>query len=196
VTHEIRDADAEAAAGPVSREWHSHEGERFRGNAVAPFETWETNGRGFDTVVSGQAWHWADPVAGAAKAAAALRPGGRFAVFWNVFQPPAELGQAFAETYRLALSDLLADLPSGLWDRPLLGIYETMGAKAADGMRQTGAFGPPEQWYFEWERPYTRDEWLEQVPTFGGFSRSRRTKGRRSWPPRWPPRRPVSNSHA
>jgi SAM-dependent methyltransferase len=150
-----------------------HARERGLEVEVATFETWETNGRAFDTVVAGQAWHWVDPVAGAAKAAAALRPGGRFAVFWNVFQPPAELGQAFAETYRLALPDL----PSGLWDRPLLGIYETMGGHAADGMRQAAAFGEPEQWYFEWERPYTRDEWLEQVPTFGGFSRIPPDKG-------------------
>ena len=28
----------------------------------------------------------------------------------------------------------------------------------------------PEQWRFDWERPYTRDEWLDQVPTFGGLS--------------------------
>jgi hypothetical protein len=46
-----------------------------------------------------------------------------------------------------------------------------MAGKAVDGMRQAGAFGGPEQWRFEWERPYTRDEWLEQVPTFGGHSR-------------------------
>jgi SAM-dependent methyltransferase len=142
---------------------------RQRGLEVeeATFETWEPNGRVFDAVVAGQAWHWVDPVAGAAKAASALRPGGQFAVFWNVFQPPADLGKAFAEAYRR----VLPDLPSGLWDRPLLGIYESMGAKAADGMRQAGAFGEAEQWRFAWERPYTRDEWLEQVPTFGGFSR-------------------------
>ena len=30
--------------------------------------------------------------------------------------------------------------------------------------------GDPEQWRFDWDRPYTRDEWLEQVPTFGGHS--------------------------
>jgi SAM-dependent methyltransferase len=144
-----------------------HARERGLEVEVATFETWETNGRAFDTVVAGQAWHWVDPVAGAARAAAALRPGGRLAVFWNVFQPPAELGKAFAEAYRR----VLPDLPSGLWDRPLIGIYEAMGAKAADGMRQVGAFGAPEQWRFGWERPYTRDEWLEQVPTFGGFSR-------------------------
>src|ERR1700760_434988 len=59
---------------------------RERGLEVegATFETWETNGRAFDAVVAGQAWHWVDPVEGATKAASALRPGGRFAVFWNV----------------------------------------------------------------------------------------------------------------
>src|SRR5690242_15021794 len=144
-----------------------HARERGLEVEVATFETWATNGRAFDTIVSGQAWHWVDPVAGAAKAASALRRGGRFAVFWNVFQPPAELGKAIAEAYRR----VLPDLPSGLWDRPFLEIYETMGAKTADGMRQAAAFGEPEQWRFGWERPYTRDEWLEQVPTFGGFSR-------------------------
>ncbi len=144
-----------------------HARERGLQVEVATFETWETNGRAFHTVVAGQAWHWVDPVAGAAKAAAALRPGGRFAVFWNVFEPPAGLGEAFAEAYRR----VLPDLPSGLWDRPLIGIYETMGDRTADGMGRTGAFGDPEQWRFGWERPYTRDEWLEQVPTFGGFGR-------------------------
>jgi len=144
-----------------------HARERGLEVEVATFETWATNGRAFDTIVSGQAWHWVDPVAGAAKAASALRPGGRFAVFWNVFQPPAGLGKAIAEAYRR----VLPDLPSGLWDRPFLEIYETMGAKTADGMRQAGAFGEAEQWRFAWERPYTRGEWLEQVPTFGGFSR-------------------------
>jgi hypothetical protein len=39
-----------------------------------------------------------------------------------------------------------------------------------DGIRQSAAFGEPEQWRFDWERSYTRDEWLEQVPTFGGHS--------------------------
>jgi SAM-dependent methyltransferase len=134
---------------------------------VATFETWDPAGRVFDAVVAGQAWHWVDPVAGAAKATSALRPGGRLAPFWNVFQPPAELGLAFADVYRR----VLPDLPANVWDRPLLDIYDTMAGKAAEGMRQAGAFGGPEQWRFEWDRPYARDEWLEQVPTFGGHSR-------------------------
>ena len=41
---------------------------------VAAIETWDPAGRHFDAVIAGQAWHWVDPVAGAAKAAQALRP--------------------------------------------------------------------------------------------------------------------------
>src|SRR3954470_19463645 len=48
---------------------------------VATFEAWDPAGRAFDAVVAGQAWHWVDPVAGAAKAAQVLRPEGRLAVF-------------------------------------------------------------------------------------------------------------------
>jgi hypothetical protein len=43
-------------------------------------------------------------------------------------------------------------------------------ATAADWIRQAGGFGEPEQWRFDWDRPYTRDEWLDKVPTFGGHS--------------------------
>src|SRR5580704_18335826 len=44
---------------------------------VATFEEWDPAGRTFDAVIAAQAWHWVDPVAGAAKAAAVLRSGGR-----------------------------------------------------------------------------------------------------------------------
>ncbi len=131
---------------------------------VATFEGWESAGRDFSVVIAGQAWHWVDPVAGAAKAAQVLRPGGRLAVFWNAFQPPPNLSEAFAGVYRR----VLPDLPFNLWARPVLDAYLTMCGQAADGIRQAGAFGDPEQWRFDWECPYTRDEWLEQMPTFGG----------------------------
>ena len=36
------------------------------------------------------------------------------------------------------------------------------GTNAADGMRQAGAFSGAEQWRFDWQRPYTRDEWLDR----------------------------------
>jgi SAM-dependent methyltransferase len=132
---------------------------------VAKFEAWDPAGRAFDAVIAGQAWHWVDPVAGAAKAVQALRPGGRLAVFWNVFQPPPEVGEAFAAVYRQVMPD-----SANFWAGSILDMYSVGFSKAADGIREAGAFGGPEQWRFDWDRRYTRDQWLEQVPTFGGYS--------------------------
>jgi SAM-dependent methyltransferase len=134
---------------------------------VAKFEEWQAGGRTFDAVIAAQAWHWVDPVAGAAKAAAVLRPGGRLAVFWNAFQPPAELRAAFGAVYRRALPDSPV---GGFWSRPAVDAYLVGCGKAADAMRQAGGFGEPQTWRFDWSRPYTRDEWLDVVPTFGGHS--------------------------
>ena len=134
---------------------------------VAKFEEWDAGGRTFDAVIAAQAWHWVDPVAGAARAAALLRPGGRLAVFWNAFQPPADLRAAFGEVYQRALPDS----PVGeFWSRPAVDAYLVGCGKAADAMAQAGGFGEPETWRFDWSRPYTRNEWLDVVPTFGGHS--------------------------
>ena len=132
---------------------------------VSTFEAWEPKGREFDMVVSGESWHWVDPVAGAAKAADVLRPGGRLAVFWNTGQPPAGLDKAFAEVYRRVLP---AALVARLGRRSMEEAHSAMCAKAADGMGATGAFDEPEQWRFEWAESYTRDEWLDAVQTSGG----------------------------
>jgi SAM-dependent methyltransferase len=133
---------------------------------VAKFEEWDPAGRTFDAVVAGQAWHWVDPVAGAAKAAGVLRTGGQLAVFWNIFQPPPGLSEAFAAVYRRVLPD--SPFARGL--APGLGAYSGQFTKTTDGMRAAGGFAEPEQWQFDWERSYTRDEWLDLVPTSGGYS--------------------------
>ncbi|MEV1113748.1 class I SAM-dependent methyltransferase [Actinosynnema sp. NPDC049800] len=129
---------------------------------VGRFEDWEPAGRVFDAVVSGQTWHWVNPVAGAAKAARVLRPGGRLAVFWNVAQPPPDLAEAFNAGYRRVLPDSPPAPAAG---------YSPFTAKAVDGIRRSGAFGEDEEWRFDWERTYTRDEWLDQLPTSGVAAR-------------------------
>jgi SAM-dependent methyltransferase len=134
---------------------------------IAKFEAWEPGGRTFDAVVAGQTWHWVDPAAGAAKAAAVLRPGGRVALFWNVFQPPPDVAEAFGAATRRVLPARLAEVAA----RPALELYAPMFAAAADGLRGSGAFGEPEEWRFEWEFTYRRDDWLDQVPTHGGYTR-------------------------
>jgi SAM-dependent methyltransferase len=134
---------------------------------VATFEAWDPAGRGYDTVVSGTAWHWVDPVAGAVKAGHVLRPDGQLAVFWNVFQPPASLAAEFAAIARRVLPDSPVQ-PDG---RSALEIYQVMLDKAAGGMRQAGAFSEPEQWRYDWARGYTKDEWLDMLPTQGLYTR-------------------------
>ena len=134
---------------------------------VASFESWDPAGRICDAVVAGQTWHWVDPIAGAAKAADVLRPGGRLAVFWNVFLPPPHVAQALADAHRRAVpnSPFAAGATSGLDG------YVLLATMAIDGIRQVGAFTDPVQWRFDWEQPYTRDEWLEQLSTSGEAGR-------------------------
>ena len=136
---------------------------------VATFEAWDPAGREFDAVVAGQAWHWIDPVAGAAKAAQVLRPGGRLAAFWNVFQLPPDVAEAFAAVYRRVMPDSPFDLQA--MTKQALDGYQVLFTKAADGIREVGGFSDPEQWRFDWEWSYTRDAWLDQMPTLGALTR-------------------------
>jgi SAM-dependent methyltransferase len=134
---------------------------------VAKFEDWDPAGRIFDLVIAGQTWHWVDPLLGASKAAEVLRAGGRIALFWNVMSFSADFGERFSAVYQRVLPEFpffQNGTPSGI------DSYAPLLDKATDGIRQAGRFSEPERWQFDWERPYARDEWLEQVPTFGGHS--------------------------
>jgi SAM-dependent methyltransferase len=132
---------------------------------VSTFEEWDPAGRTFDAVVAGQTWHWVEPVAGAAQAARVLRPGGRLALFWHVFDPPPAVTAAFAAVFRR----LVPDSPLNVVRRPMDG-YRPLADRFIAGMR-AAAFDEPEEWTFTWERDYTRDEWLDQLPTSGGLTR-------------------------
>lgn len=132
---------------------------------IATFEDWDPAGRTFDLVIAGQTWHWVDPVLGPSKAAGVLRQGGRLALFWNIMLFPQEFGEKFSAVYRHVLPEFpffQNGMPGGV------GSYATLMDTAVEGIRRSGRFGEPERWQFDWERPYTREEWLEQVPTFGG----------------------------
>lgn len=133
---------------------------------VATFEDWAPAGRSFDLVISAQTWHWIDPHAGAAAAAAVLRPGGRLALFWNAFEPPPALRTAFGEVQ----ARVLPEAPNA-WalDGPIADGYARMVAAAAAGLDGTGAFAPVDQWRFGWDLTYSTRAWLDVLPTFGGL---------------------------
>ena len=135
---------------------------------VARFEEWDPAGRTFDAVVAGTAWHWVEPVAGAEQAVRVLRPGGLFAPFHHVFQAPEEVGRALGEVYRRTIPDAPStDQPGG----SAMDLYRPHFDKTAETIRGTGGFSEPQEWHFEWQRVYTRDEWLDQMPTQGLLTR-------------------------
>ena len=134
---------------------------------VATFEAWEPAGRTFDAVIAAQSWHWVDPVASAVKAAQVLRPAGRLAIFGHVFEPPLEVAESFASAYRRVVPD--SPFNTAPARRPL-GMYHAGYAKFADKLRETGRFSDPEQWRFDWEQSYTREQWLALLPTTGGLT--------------------------
>jgi SAM-dependent methyltransferase len=125
---------------------------------VGSFESWEPGGRVFDLVVSGQAWHWVDPEVGADKAANVLAPGGCFAAFWNLFEHEKSMWEAFDHAYR--------DLDLDMSDSVALGTYRRDGgAGTIAHLEATGRFAKPEVRKYLWEQRYSRDEWLDQLPT-------------------------------
>ncbi|MEU9101046.1 methyltransferase domain-containing protein [Streptomyces sp. NPDC048361] len=136
---------------------------------VATFEEWTPQGREFDAVTAGQAWHWIDPVAGAAQAARVLRPGGCLTAFWSAFQLPDEVADALTAAYVRAVPDAPAHVRAML--KPPLDAYKTVLATAGEAIVQSGTFGAPEQWRTDWESTYTRDALLDQLPTTGLLTR-------------------------
>lgn len=167
VARQLQDAGARVLG--VEPDPRMAEFARQTGVAVeeATFETWEPAGRTFDAVVAGQTWHWVDPVAGAAKAAAVLRPGGLLALFWNGPSFPPELGEAVSATYRKVLPDLPFLHQAGAGASG----FEGFQTRTADGIREAGAFGEPDGWRFTWQRDYTTAEWLDGIPTAAGHDR-------------------------
>jgi len=131
---------------------------------IGNFESWDARGRTFDAVVAGQAWHWVDPEMGAEKAAGVLRPHGLLALYWHVFDPPEPVAEAFDEVMQRVA-------PDAPLQNPGLELQQRNVKRAIEGIRAAGGFAEPEQWRFEWQREYTRDEWLDHLPTTGTLTR-------------------------
>lgn len=127
--------------------------------AVAAFEAWDPPPEPFDLVYFAQSWHWVDPAIGAAKVGRVLRPGGRFAAFWNsnVYTPEVRAG--VAEVYQRHAPELLASPATAgtAWDA-------RDNAHTAP-LTASGLFDPLEWRSYPWQRVYRRDEWLDQLPT-------------------------------
>jgi SAM-dependent methyltransferase len=123
------------------------------------FERWDSDGRTFDLLVSAQAWHWVDPRIGSAKAASVLRRGGRAALVWNCGRHEPDFNVAILDVYHRLGLDL--DPHSILLGQPAGDRFRV----TAEHLEATGAFEAVDQRVYSWQKIYSRDEWLDHLPT-------------------------------
>lgn len=131
---------------------------------VGRFEEWDSEQRVFDLLVSGQAWHWVEPVAGAKAASRCLKSGARFCVFWNRQFYPDDVSEVLLDVYRRIASGLIEK-------SPLIGSLTPRAAPKLDedpvsvALSDSEAFDAVEYRRYEWEREYTVGEWLDHART-------------------------------
>jgi len=124
---------------------------------VTTFEEWDAAGRTFDLVISGQAWHWVDPLTGAARAASVLRPDGRLGLFWNYIHLEDETKAALDAVYRAHAPTMLENY--------LLGTRARDAHVFRDAIASCGKFAGTWIRQYDWDQRMARAEWLDLLPT-------------------------------
>jgi SAM-dependent methyltransferase len=125
---------------------------------VAPFERWEDRGRRFELLISAQAWHWVEPTAGAARAAAVLVDGGMIGAFWNLGDPPAHVRERLVPIY--------TRLAPQLENRSVvLGSHQGRVDQTSVGLAACGAFEPAVESWFSWTKTYDAAAWIDFLRT-------------------------------
>ncbi|SEN46082.1 class I SAM-dependent methyltransferase [Nonomuraea pusilla] len=128
---------------------------------TSAFEDWPLPPRPFDVVLSATAFHWIDPRVRVGKAADALRPGGVLATV-ATYHVAGGSGEFFAqvqdcyERFDPSTPPGLRLSPSG--DIPL---------DSAE-LDRSGRFGPAAFHRYEWDMPYTTDEYVDVLNTYSG----------------------------
>ncbi len=122
---------------------------------VAMFEAWDSGGRTFDLLTSGDAWHWIDPAQGRQKAADLLNPGGVIARFWNVHEVEPFLLKDFEAVYQEYAPDIA-----------VAGGVPKSTRNVTDPFAGDPAFTSFSSDTYSWELTLTADEWVGLITTF------------------------------
>jgi SAM-dependent methyltransferase len=117
------------------------------------FETWAPPDDGFQLVYAAQAWHWVQGDDRYERVAAALRPGGTAAFFWNE-------GREWTGTLGAENDAVYAELAPGL-----VGGADWNLDQVLDGFAACEAFATPVKRTVTWRCEYTRDEWTRLLGT-------------------------------
>lgn len=160
--HRVVGVDPSAEMAAVAREQNRDVGVRFA-VVVAELETWEGPGEPADLVVSGQAWHWMDPLERFVAARRLLREGGSLAVFWN--RPDQDV-VPFAPQIAAIYERLAPDMGAA---GTALGLPGTKAAVSAatpgDEIEAAPQFGEVRRIEVRWSHTMTTDEHCDALHT-------------------------------
>jgi SAM-dependent methyltransferase len=124
---------------------------------VTTFEAWSGANGTFDLFISAQALHWVNPAVRYRKAAAALRPGGAFALIRNEqFDLPASLRAELDAAYARYLP---AAVDQGARD------VEARRRELEMQIERSARFGPVHSAVFPWTQRYTARQYLDLLST-------------------------------
>jgi hypothetical protein len=135
--------------------------EKFAGSAAvrfdaSTFEEWSLEDRKFHLVATAQSWHWVAREVGFAKAAHALLPHGKLAIFGHIPTWSAELIDRLQPTY--------ARLAPELWAPPAEAWYLPQGP-IPDLILASGLFERPENRSYVWRRSYSARSFADYLGT-------------------------------
>jgi ubiquinone/menaquinone biosynthesis C-methylase UbiE len=130
------------------------------------FERAELPEHGFQVLISGTAWHWVNPATRNALAARVLRPGGVLAPFWNRPQWRDNPLREQLDRIYTSVEQEFAAAPGGVMT-PFGSPPQVRNA--ADWLKHEFATDPAftgiDARVFEWQQPYTTDEFIALLGT-------------------------------
>jgi len=134
---------------------------------VATLEAWDPAGRRFDAVVAGTAWHWVDPVEGAARRPRCCGP----VACWRRSGTCSSLRPRWRRPWPRSTGEWRPTRrsTSSRRGRPWTPTRRC-SPRPPTGSERWAASATPEQWRYDWKQSYTRDEWLDQLPTSGALT--------------------------
>ncbi len=125
------------------------------------FEGWQPDAPA-SLVYAATAWHWIDPAVRYQRAWQALRPGGHLAI-WGAGHVFPDGGDPFFAELQDVYDEIGDAQPAGAI-RPRPG---EQGDDRAD-IEASGLFEVTSVRYYDWERVYSADEYIELLSTFSG----------------------------
>ena len=123
------------------------------------FETWDDDGRTFDLITCGQAWHWIDPEKGNAKAGRLLNPGGTLALAWNHDEYDDDVRADLDAVYREYAPEI-AGVDRLHSDEPFVSQLE-----------KSGVFESVHLHHYRWTMTTTMDDFIGRAGTYSDHIR-------------------------